>query len=52
MQRETRNQEKYEKEKGRLMKFTEVCWENTNIQLQKAVLEIFVGWSPIACSGD
>ena len=25
LERETKNQEKYEKEKGRLVKFTEVC---------------------------
>lgn len=26
LERETKNQEKYEKEKGRLVKFTEVCF--------------------------
>ena len=28
LERETKNQEKYEKEKGRLVKFTEVCFLN------------------------
>lgn len=35
LERETKNQEKYEKEKGRLVKFTEVCL--TSVQSSKTL---------------
>lgn len=39
LERETKNQEKYEKEKGRLVKFTEVCL--MSVQLSRKSCFVF-----------